>query len=185
MDTRQEIIKIADQLIRGKGYNAFSFSDIGKELKIKNASIHYHFPSKTSLGVAIIDDHLSKLDDLIKQSRDKDPLTKLNSFLSIYSKAKKGNQICLVGSLATDYYTVENAIQEELKILTDKILNWVIDILEEGKTSKQFHYSIDTRTKALLIITNMLAAVQLTRLTHKQDFELIKQTIINDLTGKK
>lgn len=183
MDTRTEIIKIGDGLIREKGYNAFSFSDISKQLKIKNASIHYHFPSKTDLGLAIINDHHSKLDELIKQNQGKDALTKLKSFLAIYSTAKKENQICLVGSLATDFYTMDDEIQRELKVLTNSILTWVIQILEEGKATALFLFTIPTRTKALMIITNMLAAVQLTRLTNKADFEAIKQTIINDLTN--
>jgi TetR/AcrR family transcriptional regulator, transcriptional repressor for nem operon len=183
MDTRQEIIQLADTLIRVKGYNAFSFSDIGKELQIKNASIHYHFPSKKNLGLAIVSDHIAKLDKLIYLHQQKDPTEKLKSFFAIYTEARKEDQICLIGSLATDFYTVDPEIQKELKALTDRILNWVIEILEEGKAKGLFRFELSTRTKALMIITNMLAALQLTRLTNKQDFDLIKQTIINDLTN--
>ena len=67
MDTRSEIINIADALIRAKGYNAFSFTDIGKQLNIKNASIHYHFPTKTDLGVAIIAQHQKQLSVYVRQ----------------------------------------------------------------------------------------------------------------------
>lgn len=184
MDTRQEIIQLGDLLIREKGYNAFSFSDIGKELKIKNASIHYHFPSKKDLGIAIIQDHQAKLEKLIKLNANKDALEKLKAFISIYSNAKKDNRICIVGSLGSDYYTVDAEIQDQIKVLADRILKWVIEILEEGKKSKQLYFQQDTRTKALMVISNMLAALQLTRLTGKQDFELIKKSLIEDLTTK-
>lgn len=184
MDTKSEIIKIGDILIREKGYNAFSFSDISKQLSIKNASIHYHFPTKTSLGTAIIKDHLKQLEQLKQKTATKDPLQKLNSFLSIYSTAKTEDKICLVGSLATDLYTVETEIQNELKKLVNNILQWVIEILVEGKAKGLFCFDTSARTKALMIITNMLAALQLTRLTNKQDFQKIKQTILNDLTRK-
>lgn len=183
MDTKAEIIRIGDGLIREKGYNAFSFSDISRQLNIRNASIHYHFPTKTDLGVAVIAEHLAQLDNLINANTGKDALKKLNAFLSIYSYAKSENKICLVGSLATDLYTVEPQIQTELKKLVDNILNWVTAVLEEGRNKKIFFFDINARTKALMIITNMLAAVQLTRLTGKQDFQQIKQTIINDLTN--
>lgn len=185
MDTRSEIINIADALIRAKGYNAFSFSDIGKQLNIKNASIHYHFPTKTDLGVAIIAQHQKQLSEVIKRNQDNDCLKKLGAFFSIYTIAKSENKICLVGSLATDLYTVEPAIQDELKKLVKHILEWVTAILEEGRAKNVFYFDIDARTKALMIITNMLAAVQLTRLTTKKDFEKIKETIINDLTNNK
>ena len=181
MDTKAEIIRISDALIREKGFNAFSFSDISRQLNIKNASIHYHFLTKTALGVSIITEHIVQLEKLKEKTKNKSPLEKLNSFLSIYSVAKSEDKICLVGSLATDLYTVEPEIQTELKKLVDNILQWVIKILKEGKTQGIFQFKINARTKALMIITNMAAALQLTRLTNKQDFRQIKQAIINDL----
>jgi TetR/AcrR family transcriptional regulator, transcriptional repressor for nem operon len=184
MDTRAEIIKIADGFIREKSYHAFSFSDISQQINIRNASIHYHFPSKTDLGIAIIRDHQEKLAKLIEQSEAKNALEKMQSFLTIYSAARKDNQICLVGSLVTDFYTVDSRIQSELKKLAGHILLWVTQILEEGKADGLFHFTLPPRTKALMVITNMLAAVQLTRLTNTHDFERIKQTVLKDLTSK-
>jgi AcrR family transcriptional regulator len=182
MDTRTEIIQLGDNLIREKGYNAFSFADISKQLNIKNASIHYHFPTKTTLGLAIIEEHRNRLEYLKTKTEGKGPVEKLNAFLSVYSAAKTENKICIVGALATDFYTVESEIQSELKKLADNILKWVIEILKEGKNKKVFRFNTNERTKALMIITNMLAAVQLTRLTNKQDFKAIKEAILQDLT---
>ncbi|GAA4779348.1 autorepressor PsrA [Olivibacter ginsenosidimutans] len=182
MDTKTAIIKLGDSLIREKGYNAFSFSDISKKLSIKNASVHYHFPTKTALGLAIIQEHHNRLDQLKTKMENKAPIEKLNAFLSIYTVAESEHKICIIGSLATDFYTVETEIQNKVKILADNILNWVMEILQDGKDKKVFLFNISTRTKALMIITNMLAAVQLTRLTNKQDFKEIKENIIHDLT---
>ena len=53
-DTKKEILKLAEQLFQTKGYNGFSYSDISSVLGIKNAAIHYHFPSKADLGVALV-----------------------------------------------------------------------------------------------------------------------------------
>jgi AcrR family transcriptional regulator len=181
MNTREEIIRIGDSLIRGKGYNAFSFGDISKQLNIKNASVHYHFPTKTALGLAILEEHENRLEELKAKTADKNPIEKLNAFLGIYAAAKTENKICIVGSLVTDFYTVEPEIQNKLKELADRILKWVMTILKEGKQKKVFRFNTTERTKALMIITNMLAAVQLTRLTGKQDFKEIKETIIKDL----
>lgn len=181
MDTRSQIIKLGDDLIRKRGYNAFSFSDISKHLQIKNASVHYHFATKTSLGVAVIQEHQRRLEMLKQKTATKSPLEKLNGFLGIYSAAKAESKICLVGSLATDIHTVEPEIQAELKNLTHAILEWVTDILEEGRENGVFHFKSNGRTKALMLITNMLAAVQLTRLTGKEDFQIIKEEVVNDL----
>jgi AcrR family transcriptional regulator len=182
MTTKSKIIQIGDALIREKGYNGFSFSDISKQLNIRNASVHYHFPTKTDLGVAIVQKHITGLEHLIGLNADRDPLQKLHAFLSIYENIKSEDKICLVGTLATDLSTVDSEVRLALKILVDRILQWVIQFLEEGKAIGQFHFNTSTKTKALMITTNMLASLQITRITGYEDFLAIKQAIINDLT---
>lgn len=181
MKTREKIIQLADTYIRKKGCNAFSFSDISKELGIKNASIHYHFPSKSDLIIATIQKHLKLLEKFTDKVENEQPLNKIKLFLSVYSVAKSEDKISILGSLTNDYLTFELAIQNELKTLTDNTLNWLTKTLKEGKNKNVFRYTIDDRNKALMIITNILGAEQLSRLTYKQDFQQIKETIINDL----
>src|SRR5687768_12422330 len=116
METRASIITVADRFIRDKGFNAFSYTDISKSIGIKTASIHYHFPTKTDLGVAILKEHINRLEALKIQLKNKSPMVKLEAFLSIYSKIKSENKVCLVGSLATDLNTVDQKIKRELKM---------------------------------------------------------------------
>ncbi|MFN8345360.1 MAG: TetR/AcrR family transcriptional regulator [Spirosomataceae bacterium] len=184
MNTRDTIIQAADHFIREKGFNAFSFNDIAKAVGIKTASIHYHFPTKTDLGVATVKEHIERLEALKTALEDQPPMAKLMGFLSIYTSAKSEEKICIVGSLATDLHTVEEGIQKELKGLAEKILDWVTAILQEGKSKNVFDFSVPPRTKALMIITNMLAIVQLSRLTGAEDFTLVKNTIIQELKPK-
>ncbi|WP_153800324.1 TetR/AcrR family transcriptional regulator [Foetidibacter luteolus] len=181
MSTREAIIHIADQLIRDKGFNAFSFYDISKALGIKNASIHYYFPTKTRLGVSVVKAHQAEAERLMRGVENSDPVTKLNAFLSIYTHTKAEGRVCIVGSLATDLHTVDAEIQEELKKFVNSIIHWVTGILEEGKKQNIFFFTVPARTKALMVITNMLASVQLTRLTGDKDFTAIKKTILKEL----
>ena len=48
METKDKIRNLAEELIRTKGYNAFSYADLSAPLQIKNAAIHYHFPSNAA-----------------------------------------------------------------------------------------------------------------------------------------
>ncbi|MBS1681643.1 MAG: TetR/AcrR family transcriptional regulator [Bacteroidetes bacterium] len=181
MSTREEIIQLGDHLIREKGFNAFSFYDISKRLKIKNASVHYHFPTKSDLGQSILKNQTGKLEELIERTKQMDPVKKLNEFLSIYNKIKSEGRVCLVGSLATDLNTVDAKMQKDLKAFAARTLEWVTHILEEGRQQNVFSFTTSARTKALLIITNMLAALQLSRLTGEKDFYTIRQTILKEL----
>lgn len=181
MTTREQIIQSADKLIRENGYNAFSFFDISNIVGIKKASIHYHFPQKSDLGVAVIEEHISRLRSAIDKCKDKGPTEKLDVFISIYSKARTENKICIVGSIATDINTVEENMKTRLKELTSLILEWVMSFLEDGRNEKIFHFEGSGREKALMVITNLLAIVQLSRVTGDEDFNIVKNKIKQDL----
>lgn len=183
MSTREKIILLGDNLIRMKGYNAFSFSDISKELGIKNASIHYHFPTKTTLVITIIQKHLILLEKFKQRVGNESPVQKIIKFLSVYTAAKSEGRISILGSLSNDYFSFEPEVQTELKILTDNTLNWLTDTLKDGKKEGDFKYNMDHRTKALMIITNILGAEHLSRITYQHNFQEIKNTIIDDLTS--
>ena len=53
-DTSEEILNAAEDLLQRRGYNAFSYHHIAVQLGVRNAAIHYHYPSKESLGVALV-----------------------------------------------------------------------------------------------------------------------------------
>jgi TetR/AcrR family transcriptional repressor of nem operon len=184
MTTQDAIVDLADDLIRDKGYNAFSFHDIAKRIGIKTASIHYHFPTKGDLGVAVIKKQVEKFEVLRAEFSGKDPMKKLQAFFSIYSRVQADHKICLVGSLSTDLHTLDKKVKAELKIFAGLLLDWVTKILEEGRTKKVFSFHVPPRTKAILLITNMLAIVQLSRLTGDHDFDIVKKATIKELTLK-
>ena len=184
MNTREQIIQLADSLIREKGYNAFSFYDISKSVGIKTASIHYHFPTKSDLGIAVIEHHLQHLNLVKKKFESKTPIERLDKFFSIYATIKNEDKVCLVGSLATDFNTLDKKIQARLKVFSDTMLAWVINFLEEGRKDNVFQYKGSTRTKAIMIVGNMLAIVQLSRLTCDKDFKAIIDTIKQELIRK-
>jgi hypothetical protein len=110
------------------------------------------------------------------------PIAKLNWLLGHYHKINTDNKVCLVGTLATAFNTVEAPIQQELKLFANELLLWVTHFLEEGKQQGQFHFTLPPRTKALMIIGNMLAIVQLARLTDNADVQRVQEAIIHELT---
>lgn len=184
MTTRNEIIELADGLIREKGYNAFSFYDLSKAIGIKTASIHYHFPNKSDLGVAVVDRQLDTLKALMEKTDKYSPVKKLDQLINIYSKIIHDDKVCLVGSLSTDFFTVDETIRQHLKVFAEKMLEWVSGFLEEGREQGVFQFEGQPRTRAIMIIGNLLAIVQLSRLTDKRDFKKVTSTIKKDLIIK-
>jgi AcrR family transcriptional regulator len=52
MSTHDSLIELTDTLIQQNGYQGFSYADLADGLGIRKASIHYHFQTKTDLGLA-------------------------------------------------------------------------------------------------------------------------------------
>jgi|GEM_PF-6700355 len=85
-NTREKIIELADQLIRTKGFNAFSYADISAPLDIKNAAVHYHFPNKADLGIAVIEQEIARLNDGIHQWKKLSPDARLKKMIAIFQQ---------------------------------------------------------------------------------------------------
>ncbi len=183
LNTRDYIIRVGTDLICSRGFNAFSFKDISREVGIANASIHYYFATKTDLGLAVVQAHIKELEKLKENNSERDPWTKLNAFFNIYCNAQADKRVCIAGTLLTDLPSIDTPIRDELNKLVTAIFAWLISILEEGRRKKVFYFSSAPRTKALMIITNLMAGLQISRISGVQDFELIKNTIIKELKG--
>ena len=177
-ETREIIIRLGDQLLRKKGYNAFSYADISKELGIKNAAIHYHFPTKPDLIMAIINLHNERFQNFKKNIASKPSLEKISKFLDTYSKIQAEEKICIVGTLATDWDTIDEQSQKHLQEVADDILQWLTIALTEGLKKKELNFTEAPKTKALLIISNMLAATQLARVMGGKNFNTIRSAIL-------
>jgi TetR/AcrR family transcriptional regulator, transcriptional repressor for nem operon len=180
-NTKEKIVFLADDLIRSRGFNAFSYYDISKSIGIKNAAIHYHFPTKTDLGLAVVNDHIRQFKDFAVLQENKKSIDKVKAFLNFYSQIASEKKICIIGALSTDWETLEGPIQDGMKQYTEQLNSWLISVLEEGKKDGTLNLKTSPETKALQIITNMIAATQLSKIKGLDGIQMLKITIINEL----
>ena len=99
-DTKVEILDLAENLLLDRGFNGFSYANISSVLKIKNAAIHYYFPAKADLGVAIIQRTRERFANWTQNQRMavKPPAEKLEAFFRSYLRfLEAGQQVCLGG----------------------------------------------------------------------------------------
>jgi AcrR family transcriptional regulator len=179
--TRDTIVTLATDLVRDKGFNAFSFQDISRLVGIKTASIHYYFPTKADLALAVLASQTEFLDEQIQDASEETPLEELLSFFSIYDDICTRNQVCIVGSMATDLHTLEPQVAAALKLFTDKVLDWVTEILAKGRQQGIFQFDITPEHQAQIIVTSMMASVQLARLQGPATLQNIKDSIIKSI----
>jgi len=116
IDTKTALLECAQNLIQCVGVNAMSYNDLSREIGIRKASIHYHFPKKDDLIKAIIDrcqeiygeKYLSIVESDFTAKR------KLHMLASIYEDGVKNNRLCPIGMLSAESGSLSKSVQEAL-----------------------------------------------------------------------
>ncbi|MDH3709460.1 MAG: TetR/AcrR family transcriptional regulator [Cyclobacteriaceae bacterium] len=182
--TRRKILELGEDLMQKRGFNAFSYHHISSELGIKNAAIHYHFPSKESLGRQIIKNTHERFSKWIShpEHRVLPVAEQLDWLIKIYQyNLEKENRVCLIGSLATDYYTLPLSMQAGIRKLSADVQNWLAQLLEGGRQQGVLSFEGKSRDKALTILTSLAGSLQLARLLGNEMFHKVVEQIHLDL----
>ena len=181
MDTRTEILDLAEQLIRSRGYNSFSYKDISSALNIKNAAIHYYFPAKHDLGKAIINRTRLRFAQHISEWKTASPTQQLEQFIDTYEQANEKELICFMGSLGPSYHTLPESMQKELTAASFEIRSWIRIILKAGLADESFAFKENLEEKSDAIITSLLASLIMNRVTGENILASIKSVIFKGL----
>ena len=165
-NSKRTILNLAESFLQDKGFNGFSYAHIAGELGVKNAAIHYHFPSKEELGIAVIKRYRERFKLWVNNSRVKELSHegKLDWFFSIYTnmRADKG-KVCLVGSMEAEFNTIPDALQIEVQTLHKEMLAWLKLTLKEGRDEGAFHFNGEPADKAALIMSTLQGGLQMAR----------------------
>ena len=132
---RQDIMDIAERLLREKGYNGWSYQDISLEVGIKKASIHYYFPRKEDLGCALIAHYHKKSMKFLNNAGQKlsKAREKLEVFVKLYGQVlDQPHSFCLCGMLAADLMTLPESMQNALKKSFTEEQEWIAYVLDQG-----------------------------------------------------
>jgi len=183
-NSKRTILNLAEALLQDKGFNGFSYAHIASELGVKNAAIHYHFPTKEDLGIAVMRRYRDRFKLWINNSRVKDLSHegKLDWFLSIYSdwRADQG-KVCLVGSFEAEFNTIPEGLQAEVQALHKEMLTWLQATLTEGREAGVFQFNGEPASKAALIGSTLQGALQMARALGTKKFSDVLEQIRLDI----
>lgn len=178
-NTKRAILDLAESFLQEKGFNGFSYAHIAAELDVKNAAIHYHFPTKEALTEAVIQRYRDRFQLWIHNSRVKDlsPKEKLAWFFNIYTSTRADHgKVCLAGSLETEFNSIPDTLRKQTRTLTQELLSWLGTTLSEGRDAEVFHFSGEPESKAALILSSLQGALQMARALGTPKFnEIVEQ----------
>ena len=183
-NSKRTIMNLAESLMQDKGFNGFSYANIASELGVKNAAIHYHFPTKEDLTIAVVNRYRERFKLWINNSRvtNLSHEGKLDWFLSIYTetRADKG-KVCLVGAMETEFTSIPDTLQSEVQSLHKELLAWLEAILEDGRKDGAFEFKGDAANKAAVVLSTLQGALQMARALGTKKFRDVITQIKLDL----
>ncbi len=133
MSSATKILDIAERRMRQTGYNAVSYRDIADEIGIKSASLHYHFPKKEELGVALVQRYTENFSAalLTISSEGKTPKQNIQAFAEIYShELKQRRLVCLCAVLGAEAAGLPERINEKVNQFFIGNVEWLKDQYE-------------------------------------------------------
>lgn len=183
-NSKRTILDLAESLLQDKGFNGFSYANIAAELGVKNAAIHYHFPTKEDLACAVIQRYRDRFKLWINNSRVKSLSyeEKLNWFFSIYSdfRSDKG-KVCLVGSLEVEFNSIPASLRAQAEAMHRELLTWLETTLKDGRDADVFNFKGEPASKAALILSSMQGALQMARALGAEKFYAVIEQHKQDL----
>jgi TetR/AcrR family transcriptional repressor of nem operon len=185
-NSKRTILNLAESYLQDKGFNGFSYAHIAGELGVKNAAIHYHFPSKEELGIAVIKRYRERFKLWVNNSRVKELSHegKLDWFFGIYTnmRADKG-KVCLVGSMEAEFNSIPDTLQTEVQALHKEMLAWLKSTLTEGRDAGAFRFNGEPANKAALIMSTLQGGLQMARALGTKKFHDVVAHIKLDLAS--
>lgn len=112
IDTKEKIINCALKLVLANGFNAFSYADIAEDIGIRKASIHYHFPSKADLGLALINSYRQNFVDILSapENANLNPKEIIYSYIEYWRHCIETREkpVCLMVILSSELPSLPN-----------------------------------------------------------------------------
>jgi TetR/AcrR family transcriptional repressor of nem operon len=165
--TNEKILVAARQLIESRGYSNFSYADIAEAIAIHKASIHHHYPTKSSLALAVA--HYSQEifeADMAAIAKDKpDPVAQLQAYLDYWEHnlIQNPDAFCVAGMLGAEVPSLESDVAQAVGEYFASISGWLEHVLAAGAASGAFRLDGAARDEAAALVSLVYGAVLVAR----------------------
>ena len=166
---REEILDSAQALIQKKGINGMSYADISKEVNIKKASIHHHFPTKEDLVNCLVQRFYTEfkihVNEIISSSLK--PKTKLQRFMRLFENTVlegDNDKACLCGMLCAELLSISEQTANLVREFLDESARAISQILEEGVQQKSFSICGSVKNTSDLFLATLEGGIFLSRI---------------------
>ncbi len=161
-----QILDAAQEMVQTRGYNGFSYADVSAEVGLRKASIHYHYPSKTDLCLALVARYRADAD--CKRAWIDGHAEGADHKLLLYAHVKRdmlrdGGRICLCGALTLDLLTLPETVHAAVRAYFVESETWLAGVLCEGRAAGALRFEGSAETQAQAFQSALAGAMLMAR----------------------
>lgn len=135
MNAKEKLIDASLELMLTKGYGATSVDDLCQSAGVSKGSFYHFFGTKEDLGLALLDDYLSKSKIYFLGgpfTEEQDPIKKLFGFLRQTEASAEilWKDGCLLGNFAIELGLSHPAVRQKVSVIFTRITKGVADLFQ-------------------------------------------------------
>ena len=167
--TRRLLLDAAFAEIYRRGFQAASLDRILATTGVTKGALYHHFPSKTDLGYAVIDEVVGEMIRgrwLRPLAEAEDPIDGLTSRLRDLSREEIAQACefgCPLNNLAQEMSPLDEGFRRRISQLFADWRAGVADALERGRRSGQVRADVDPERTALMIVGGIEGGIGLAK----------------------
>lgn len=154
-DTREQILHKAEHLVRTRGYTGFSYADLAQHMGMTKASVHYHFPAKEDLLLAILNRCTSSCRENMAAIRLTEPnaAARLRAYARVYLASVQDGRLTACAALSAERAALPPSAHPLLRDFLQLQLDWVASVLEEGRRDGTLILRFPVRQTATVVFS--------------------------------
>lgn len=179
--TREELLKWAQEFLQSRGAAGFSFQDLADRLKIRKASIHYHFRTKNELIKVLIENYRSSFHDWANSVEELPASRKWVGFVGLFREfIRDKRRLCPSGALSLEISSFPAPLRRKLCDFQVEQRQWIEKMILQAQKEGFFQDHLHPRAAALLIGSAIQGSLQIAKL---HDSPAVFEKTMEELEG--
>lgn len=183
--TRDALLEAAAARLTEVGWASFSFRDLAEQVGIRAPSIHYHFPTKADLGIALVErmreDRAARSQALAEaHPNPRERLLALGGM--IQEKTCTGCKSCPIYAFQAEYAVLPEAVQRLVRAWIDDCLAGLAGWLDEGRALGVLRFPGEAHLQALVVWSVLQQGTQLHRTHPDTDYIALVRQLVDSIS---
>ncbi len=164
--TAQKILTVAQHNVQTKGFNGFSYRDLAVEIGIKTSSIHYHFPTKDDLALALVEAYHNAFEAELSKIRVEsgNGRSQLKKYIQLFERnLAVDNKFCLCGMLASEINSLSERVKQAIQSFFSANELWLSELITKGQADGSLNQAVTPDLAAAQLLATLEGAMLIAR----------------------